>query len=530
MLRAASSLAFASLAAAHAHAQVKLVGSGDVVAGFGAVSGVQVAAVDDAGRWVARAALSGGPAFVVLRDGAPWLVEGGALSGTVGGTLSELAWSAWNGAGELAWAGEASLPIVMGPAPVLGFEAGVVRAFGDPVGASAGFGPGSFYAGFAFPALNDARAVLVRAVIEDPGVPGFGAAALVRIDLDAAGGIVGEARVAAVGDALAGGTVSELATHGRLAWSNGGDALFWALVAPAKEVLVRSGALVAESGGTAPTGDPWIGFGDGLAQNEPGDVAFVGVAQGVSGPETVVVRNGAVVVRSGGALPALAPATFLDFTGERLCIAADGRVAFVGTWSDGAPHAGVFVDDRPVVRFGLTQIGPRVVTGLAPGPGGGLRARPDGALSAALAFADGSAADYVLSVDGALVRVPGCFGNPGSLTATGKPAVGEQLAFTVHAGQAPGVTPFLGFATAPATGGACGLAVPGLGELLIAAPVLVLGGGTPWIGAPLAFTVPVPQPLYGAHLFVQALFVDLAGVVPAEPFRLTGAVKLEIGL
>ena len=82
----------------------------------------------------------------------------------------------------------------------------------------------------------------------------------------------------------------------------------------------------------------------------------------------------------------------------------------------------------------------------------------------------------------------------------------------------------------------CGVALPGVGELLIGVtppdPVLLVGGGVTWTGAPLAFnqSIPFDVALISVKLYVQSILADLTGVAsPSEPFRLTGGLEIQIG-
>jgi hypothetical protein len=69
------------------------------------------------------------------------------------------------------------------------------------------------------------------------------------------------------------------------------------------------------------------------------------------------------------------------------------------------------------------------------------------------------------------------------------------------------------------------------GELLVAAPLVALGGVT-WggVGQPAAFTLLVPGTplLLGQSLFAQGVIVD--PLPPAPPFGLSEALRLTVGL
>ncbi|MEM7309633.1 MAG: M12 family metallo-peptidase [Planctomycetota bacterium] len=145
----------------------------------------------------------------------------------------------------------------------------------------------------------------------------------------------------------------------------------------------------------------------------------------------------------------------------------------------------------------------------------------------------------VTPFDGGLVQtMPSCTVNAGTLQhAGGEPVLGGVLDLEVDDGQAPGVTVFLPFSFQPADGWPpCGQELPGLGELLLGIappnPAVIFGGGSTWGGAtPVEFHLVIPPDptLQGSTLYSQALFADLAGVAPGEPFRLTGGLSFLIG-
>ncbi|MEM7309198.1 MAG: hypothetical protein AAF682_21115 [Planctomycetota bacterium] len=129
-----------------------------------------------------------------------------------------------------------------------------------------------------------------------------------------------------------------------------------------------------------------------------------------------------------------------------------------------------------------------------------------------------------------------CVVNHGVLASSeGLPAVGSVFKLQMDQAQAIGAKAYLPISVAPDPGWpSCGTATPA-GELLISVagpgPVMVAGGGVFWDGAPVEFSLYLPEDptLIGASLYAQGLFVDVTGAAPAEPLRLTGGLILEIG-
>ncbi len=80
----------------------------------------------------------------------------------------------------------------------------------------------------------------------------------------------------------------------------------------------------------------------------------------------------------------------------------------------------------------------------------------------------------------------------------------------------------------------CGLSVPALGEILINIlppnPILTLLGG-PLVGGSFFIgpVLPTEPVLTGTSIYAQAVFVLPPGV-PGEPYRLTNALELNLGL
>ncbi|MEM7305363.1 MAG: hypothetical protein AAF682_01770 [Planctomycetota bacterium] len=525
-------LLLAGALAAPASAQQELLAVGDILPGAGAVTGVQAAAVADAGAWAVVADLASGSGDALVRDGAVFLQQGDPV-GTGGASLERVLWAALNAGGDVAWSAELDVPGAMFLMSALGFGSEPLVLQGA-ASAAPGVGAGTFYLSFGTPLLSDARTVLTAGAIEDPSIPGFAESALLRFDIDAAGQLAAEAVLVKATDPLAGGLVEEVGLDDHVALAAGGDYLYRARVSgsPSKDVIARNATVLAEVGGPAPiSGAAWSSLDGGVALNDQGDHAFAGTTVGGASAGFLLTRNGAKVVAAGDVLPDLAPHAVLGSVLPRIEMAADGTVAWMGTWSAPADNVGLFLDDRLVLREGVSQILDRVIASVD-----GFRMSPDGELlGVALTFTDGSAGAFLLAVSGALVDVPGCVGNPGALqVVSGLPAAGAVLSLTVDQGQAAGVTPFLAWATAPAAPGGCGVPVPGLGEVLLSVaapnPVAVLGGGAPWTGGPFAFQVPIPFSLYGETIYAQGLFADLAGVAPGEPFRLTGGLELAVGL
>lgn len=152
-------------------------------------------------------------------------------------------------------------------------------------------------------------------------------------------------------------------------------------------------------------------------------------------------------------------------------------------------------------------------------------------------LADGRVVAFRVRPNGGVEDIPGCAGNGGLLHMPIAPKLGAS--FSGHMLQAPaeGVHGFLFLSTGPATvGSPCGTVVPGIGEVLIDLappnPLSTTAGFWPALGGQTIFLLgPVPSDpsFFGATLFAQGLWLDVTGVSPAEPIRLTNGLALSIG-
>jgi hypothetical protein len=125
---------------------------------------------------------------------------------------------------------------------------------------------------------------------------------------------------------------------------------------------------------------------------------------------------------------------------------------------------------------------------------------------------------------GSIAEVPGCFGNPATLSAAGVAQVGQALAVEMQAGAIADGLAFLyvGLDGTDALG--CGLALPGFDEILISpAPAPILFAQQPTASGSAAFQVAIPADpnLVGTTVLFQAVNAAVAPI---------GAIELSKGL
>jgi hypothetical protein len=85
--------------------------------------------------------------------------------------------------------------------------------------------------------------------------------------------------------------------------------------------------------------------------------------------DAIIVKDGAVFVRAGDTLPAIAPFTLDGFGRGRALLDQDGHVIWYGHWNEhGHPSEALFRDDQVLVRARQTIVDGQLLVGLSSGP------------------------------------------------------------------------------------------------------------------------------------------------------------------
>lgn len=405
--------------------------------------------------------------------------------------------------------------------------------------------PGATYQQFLDARITDASLCLVRVDLAHPALPGAAVPALVTALPPYVGVGAQEQLVVRAGVVPPGQTepIVDIAYgQARLAFNEASVPMFAVRLSgdPTRDHAIYVGAqLVAQEGAPSPVAgrawadlsSAWLDLGDG------GDWVVCGRLDGASADAELIARNGHKLVQSGDPVPSLgAPLTLLEVGRGGVHVDEQGRVLWMGRWNDADPtrDEGLFLDHELVVQEGVsTAFG--VTIGALDVGADNVDLSPDGVflvfkgtlpgLGGWTVFRRGPAA--VLEVlngcqpSGALLASPQPF-----------PKSGEVFDTTLTGAQAAGALGFIAYAYGALSSGPCGVAVPGLGELwLDAAQLAVLQPLGAWTGAPLAHVQPFPNliELVGAELWVQGAFLDVQGLVPSEPLRLSNALRLQLG-
>ncbi|MEM7307550.1 MAG: hypothetical protein AAF682_12810 [Planctomycetota bacterium] len=549
MKRPTSLLAVLALGAPlGAQTPIPLVEEGDAVFGVGTVTSVFALAINNQGEWLVEVDTnhpSTDEDGAVLRDGVLYLREGDPLPAPAGALIDNFDSVQLNESGDTCWN--------LGLANTTGIFDNSGLYFNTTLLAQEGTAPpiAGLSAGTTFVGFFDARTAndgssLLIASVDDPAIASTVDRALVIVTgTDAASLTL--TSIWAEGQTLPGtpGPILDFSTGPHdYAYNNSGQAMFTArmdVVSDFDRVTFIDSTEIAREGLPSPVaGRDWSDLGLArLDLNDAGSYVLRGSISGDTSTNTLISKDGAKFRQEGDTLAAIAPFQFTSFGSGPVYIDNLGRVFWYGDWDDPDTDVdtGLFVDDTLLVQEGVTTVGGKVIDTLR-GVQDGYAQSDDGRyLLFEAVLDDGTEGAYLIEIgSGSIQPMSDCTSPAGVLAyVSGAAALGDAFSLSMTNGQAPGVFPFLGFATAAVPGWPpCGLVLPPFGELLVDVtapnPVLVLTGGA-WTGAPTVFNVAVPaQPgLLGETLYVQGMFADLAGL-SGEPFRVTGGLQLDVGL
>ena len=420
----------------------------------------------------------------------------------------------------------------------------LVRQTGDQIGTPP-FSATTVYLGFDQLEVEGAGSLLLVAKVDDPGDALPPERALLRLAPQVDGSWSTQL-LARTGDQPAGSPspiVTLPAAPNSMASNAGGELLAFVAYQSHGQAITKDLLPIAKVGDPAPVfGRSWYWLANTpMTLNDQGDVAFGGLLDGDFATREILIWNGIKLAQEGDVLPAIAPYA-LDDLGlstvptAQLRLTDAGQVLWYGSWTDPDPDLdeGLFLDHELLVREGATRVEGAEVVDLdrsvfdvtANGDWIGFRAQ----------LSDGRTGAFRLRPKGGLDLVPGCAPNPSELAVWSIPQQGSSLIVSLHGAQADGVLGFGVFATDLALdASACGITLPGIGEVLIdlsAAPLLIptLAPAAGSWASIFIQSLPVDPQLAGSTFHVQGLWLDAIGVAPGEPVRLTNAVSLSFGI
>lgn len=374
------SLSAAVCAAATASAQsiTPLVVEGDLVAGVGNVTAIDNLAVNDAGDWIVELDTNNVNTDIdgaLVKNGALFLQEGQALAAPAGASIDSFDAVNLNGAAHSGW--NFFLAGTSGTSDDSGIYYDATLVFQEGfVSTAAAFSPGTPYIGFFESFLNDNDQILVMASVDDPLITSTVDRALVIAQVDGTGALLSETVLFKEGDALPGqlDLVADFGTGPHaFDFNNAGSTLF---IVDGDGATTTDGniyldsTLLAQEGSPSPVpGRNWLSLSTSqrVALSDTGHWVHTGQLDAPTTDDLVIVRDGAVFVREGQSLPAIAPFLLTAFGSAPVDIDDAGNVLWFGDWDDPVTtqDTGLFLNDTLLVQEGVTVINGQLVESLA---------------------------------------------------------------------------------------------------------------------------------------------------------------------
>ena len=543
-----------------------LVRENNPVIGLGQIQTIQNLVINNNGGWLVLADTDGPTSmdYTVLRQGFPAIGESDPVADPLGATVNSLANSTWryDDAGNILWnfriAGDG---VTAQTDSCLYWNTRLLARERFEVEATSGeISPGTFWKTFYSYDFAGPDRVIVFCELDDPNIPNVSDDAVVEILINEFGFVI-ETNVLIVegqtfpmdldptddDDMVFEGFAS--ATNFHFAGVNRFGDFIWGpeTTAAANEsyMLVNFDTIAAREGQVfeAPGNPDLDGRNiDNFSQfeadiNDFGDYFHTA---GLNGPantpladsNAILMLNGEVYIQEGQTLPSLNGATIGNTTNAPLYISNSRDTYWVADLRNTLASEDVaYMRNHEVfIRKGQDFIGDFLIQELRTAPNA-ISVSKDGRFWMGEVVLQGSI-DAALMVDfGLALEIPGCVGNPGTMTVRdGTARVGEQLRLNLDNGQAPGVSTIMLISGRPPIGGDCGSITP-FGELLAVAPYAFIGVGPAWVGPPAIFNLNIPNnlSLVDTTWYAQAMFFDLSDTLPGEDVRLTNGMKLEIG-
>ncbi len=514
---------------------------GDAIVGLGPLSGVMPANVNDQGMWVVHVDtdIRIDQDEALLRNGFVTLREGTLLFNPPGARITGFGSFALTDSGDLAMAldlsglsgGSSNNNGLFFNTRALGWEGGPLEA--------PELAPGTTWGTIQIIKVNDFNTVVTVGELRKAGAPATQKEdVLVRYQLDAAGNVLSTNVLATKNQylpALDDLIVTLGSTDHQLAINNRGDVLVVvdALVS-AGAILLNMTTVIAQE--TKPSPVPGRNYRflvpPKVSLNDFGEYAFTVGLDGTSNTY-LVVKNGQKFAQEGDSLPALDPLVIGKGSPAPILITNSGDVFWHVQSNDSSAGINAYMRNYEVIiQESRTVIDGILVDNLVPSPNA-FHVSSDGRFWVGRVELQ-NVGEALIYVDfGLVVPVPGCHNNPGKVALLdGRPLPGQRFRLTMDNGQAVGVLPILLFSTLPAIPNSdCGIPTR-FGEVLIR-PAARLGRlfGPLWSGQPSVMNVDIPPDLALVDLVVyaQGFFWDVGDQSPAEDFRLTNALRIEVG-
>ncbi len=387
-----------------------VVEEGDAVPGVGNVTSISTLAVNDSGTTRIEVDTDNADTDVdnaLLTDGALTLREGQALPAPMGALLDSFDSININASGDSGYNFFLDLP---SDDSGVYFNTTLVIQEGS-ISAAPQFSAGTPYIGFFDVKMNDTNQMIVMASVDDPNIASSVDRGLMRIDLDAAGGILSEDVFLKEGDVIPGAAGELITDFGtgphETAFNNLGEILFGVDLtggSSTNAVYLDSTPLALQGMPSPVAGRNWSSLSTvELDLNDSGDHVYSGSLDGDSATNLLIVRNGVKFRQEGDTLPAIGGVSvFTSFGSGPLYLSEAGEVLWYGDWNDPDTDidTGLFIDDELIVQEGVTTVGGVVIDTLR-GITDGYIMSPDGRFVLFEAIlADGTEGAYMIDRSG----------------------------------------------------------------------------------------------------------------------------------
>lgn len=515
---------------------------GDLVSGAGTVQTITDLAINDSGQWAIALNTDNPNTFAnsfLVRDGETYYAEGQPVPGVPDTGLNTFGAVYIDGLGRLSSELFTFGLTIPGNAAVAHWND--IELFRTGFGAPMSYPDGALWAAFSELRLNTADQILLHATVDDV-VGGQFIEGIHLMNLDSAGGQQIDIRLSASGDQinLSSGAVETIESivdgpHSKALSENGIAMYLVNATGPAAtemNALVNGTPVAQEGGDSGVDGRLWkdLSFAP-LDINSAAQWVIKGRLTGDLASEHVIVRQGQKLVQSGDPVPGVPGETIFNFSQTApLFIDEQGNVMWIGSWLSGGLSYGLFRNLEPLVIEGVTQVDGATVSSIYAFQDG-FELSPDGTRFLFRAqLDDGREGVFRGTLSGAVETLPGCTGNPLTLTAGAAPTLGAPLDFTLGGSPFAADVPLVFLAASQIIpGNPCGIPIPGSGELLIAVtpfPIEVpLAPGNPATGS---VNVPSTPALAGVELFAQGAVISLDGGL--DLLRLSNGLRLCLGV
>ncbi|HED65137.1 MAG TPA: hypothetical protein ENJ09_06225 [Planctomycetes bacterium] len=403
------------------------------------------------------------------------------------------------------------------------------------------------YNKFSTAKINDRSSILWAGNLDDKGTSGT-EGALILERTDGQGTLIGEDILAMKGFAFPGQTETVKAVGinvNNIALNNNDDWI--AMIKMNSSSLTDStvtlnGQILAREGEESPIpGRFFTDFGGSkIDLNDFKDYVFTAFVDGDTSSNAMLIVNGQIYAQEGQTYPAFEPQILDRFDSVPMFIANSGDVFWYAKTLEGASTDQYLLRNQEViVQENVTAVGNETVTKIQSTTYAYHVSKSGRFWIAEVENGNGDSM-LILADFGTSYPLPGCTGNPGTLTkVTGETRAGETLLLEMDGAQGIGAIPMVFWSANNAAGTAatsavqCGLVKP-VGEIMISlarSDLFVKQIAAPYTGVPISLRIDIPNDpsLINMKVYGQGVFWDAAGTSGGPTFQLTNGYYLEIG-